>query len=585
MSILLPISKIFAKSLQTLKRFLLALICSSIATSIAIYLVQSDTSHSSTLIKIALSSMLAAALFVAVELSRSSISHRLYLLLIALASAMAVGYYLMLTNMVDMPNESTIFFRHIFLMVLLFLAILWAPFVRHSLNNVDYWEYAKQILFLAAMTLFFTLVMIAGLNSALYATETLFGIDIEGRLYLQIDIFVIGIISVWYFLSQIPDNPQLCRYSNQIPSVEIFFTKWVLSPLSGIYFIILYAYTFKIVATMQWPEGVLAWLISAFSFVAILTYLFWTHLTVGATYRWRRWIWLAIFIQSIMLFMAIGMRVFEYSWTENRYMICIFGLWLSGISIYFLVSKKSQLKWIPLSLSLVILISQIGPLSAYTISQKAQSDRLEAMVSELKSFDDTDASPTKLRYEISDTTRYLYEHYGRASLEKLFTQIDDRFASQDQFSYFPEYVAYELGFKFINRWEYKQTKKSPIDNFAMFYAKKSNYNITDIREYDYMIGVQDYHASNSIVLQDSDIELSYQNNTLTIGAINIDMREYIDTLKKESKSKNTELSQKRLIIHKEIDNLVLKVQIHHISQRDQYIDFDADIFLKIRRVD
>ncbi|MBD3789300.1 MAG: DUF4153 domain-containing protein [Campylobacterales bacterium] len=266
----------------------------------------------------------------------------------------------------------------------------------------------------------FTIVMIIGIDGAMYAVEKLFELDIQGKRYAQINLLIVGLFSVGYFLSQITSKPLALKQNFQISNVEKFFTKWVLTPLSLIYFIILYVYTFKVLVTLEWPKGILAWLIVYFSLFAILTYLFWTHFSKEERGKWRRLIWLAVFFQTFMLFAAIGMRISEYSWTEDRYMIFILGVWLFGISVYFLLQKDAKIKWIFVSLSLIILFSQTGPFSAYQVSKNAQVKRLEVFLERLKTFDKKEEAPIKIRFEISNIIDYLYRSQGVAVLKDMF---------------------------------------------------------------------------------------------------------------------------------------------------------------------
>ncbi len=90
------------------------------------------------------------------------------------------------------------------------------------------------------------------------------------------------------------------------------FTKYILSPLTIVYFLIIFTYSLKILISGEWPNGILAKISLIFSFVAILTYLFWTPLIKGRDWRFKSIIWGAILFQSIMLALAIYIRVSEY---------------------------------------------------------------------------------------------------------------------------------------------------------------------------------------------------------------------------------------------------------------------------------
>jgi hypothetical protein len=634
------VNEIIEKSLQVFKRFPFVLIASFIATGITIYFIQVEPKALEgiylILAKSALSAMLGIFVFTALRLLGNTVSNRLHLFITLLALSGLLLYYFILPDETKAFEGMIVFFRHSFLILLFFIAVMWTPFVRSDLNNGDYLEYAKQILFSLVMTIIFTVVMVLGVNGALFAVEKLFELSIKGKLYGQIDIFIIGVFSVGYFLSQIPENPLCSKRSEHQPRVEKFFTKWILTPLSGLYFIILYAYTFKVLITMDWPKGILAWLIVIFSIVAILTYLFWTHFATHQTGKWRRWIWLAVLLQTFMLFAAIGMRIAEYSWTESRYMVFILGLWLAGISVYFLLFKEAKIKWIFLSLSLVIAISQVGPLSAYAVSKIAQTDRLIHMLPLLKKANDPQKATLKLRYEISDVVGYLYGRYGVEGVAQVFPKICKTFkvleakekayqkvlkakmknekvhiASREEINeqkaifkdkpqYFPHYVAHELGFKFLNRWEYER-EKDPKNKNAHFYVMNPPYprqSVIDLRGYDYMsnfygnsyVYVKRKHMARVVTLDNMGVDLLYEDHVLTLRKekqfITFDMEPYTEALVKKYGNRSIELTQKELTLFKENDMMKVKIEMHNLDKTVQdgntTINFSANIFFKLK---
>lgn len=626
-------SEIVQKSLQTFKRFPFVFISSFVATFITIYFIQVEPKELEgiylVLAKIALTAMLGVFVFTAVRLLTNAITQRTHLIMILLAFFGLIVYYFILPEHSKSFEGIIVFFRHSFLTILFFIAILWTPFLKNNLSNGDYWEYAKQILFSLVMTVIFTIVIVLGVNGALFAVEKLFELSIKGKTYGQIDIFMVGVFSVGYFLSQIPREPLASKQTEHPPRVEKFFTKWVLTPLSGLYFIILYAYTFKVLVTMDWPKGILAWLIVIFSAVAVLTYLFWTHFATNQTGRWRKWIWLAVLLQTIMLFAAIGMRISEYSWTESRYMVFILGIWLAGISLYFLLFKNAKIKWIFVSLSLLIAVSQVGPLSAYAVSKIAQTDRLENMIVNLKKYDNAKKAPLELRYEISDALEYLYGRYGVDGLVQSLPKISTEFKAlevkkraykealrtkmktkeecdttklkkifKNKPMYFPKYVTHELGLEFINKWEYDNLKDPKYKN-ANFYVMTPPYpqhRAIDIKGYDYLVNFygNSYKSIKSKApvwtLDDVDVNLLYEDHLLTIRKadkfMTFDMKPYAQALVKKYGNKRSELPQKELIMLKENDSLKVKVEIQNIDKtvRDGNlsINFSANIFFKVK---
>jgi hypothetical protein len=154
-----------------------------------------------------------------------------------------IGYYFILP---DMKNPTSIVFtRHFFLILMFFIMIWWSVFWKKSVTNEEFWEWNQQIVFGFLTSIVFTLVLFGGLSGALYAVDSLFSLDIDGKRYAQLIVSVIGLFGVNYFLSQIPKTTQNLN-SHEYTKVEMIFTKYILTPLVIGYFLILYAYSFKI---------------------------------------------------------------------------------------------------------------------------------------------------------------------------------------------------------------------------------------------------------------------------------------------------------------------------------------------------
>lgn len=637
------IFQIAAKGVETFKRFPLALLSSLITTLIVIYFIHAEPhvleGMNLILAKVATTAMLGAFVFTALRLLEYSQIDINQILLSALGFLGLVVYYLTLPDDMGGFDAWIYLLRHIFLIILFFVTILWTPFVKSHLPNSDYWQYAKEVLFALMMTVLFSIVVIVGVNTALYAVEELFDLYIKGKYYFMIDVLIVGVFSVAYFLSQIPNDPLSSKARLQPPRVEKFFTQYILTPLSLLYFVILYLYTAKVLVSMDWPKGILAWLIVAFSVVAVLTYLFWTHFANAQGGRWRRWIWLAIFLQTLMLFIAIGMRIDAYSWTENRYMVLLLGIWLAGISLYFLFFKTAKIKWIFISLSLLIGISQVGPFSAYAVSKSAQTSRLHTALESMKK-ENLSASeiPIKVRYEISDITLYLYNRYGidifvpifpkitaeyknldkqrkeiqkrlrenrkksqrsiAAATKKDSHQIDTIFKGKPH--YFPHFVAHVLGFKFVDAWQYNNARHGRLQNIHFYVRHSQNKSriAQDIRGYDYMVYYHGdaYEERNSTRVkpygnfESIGVDVSFEKAILTIkkesALITFDIRRYIEDILKEHGQNATYLSQKDLTLEKENDTLRVKIEFQNLNKNHykdtKTINFNSHIFFKFK---
>ncbi len=622
------IKQVFTKSIDSFKRFPLAMASSVFATAIMLYFMQfhiKDFSGANlVLLKLVLVFSLGFFIFTALKLLRYSFDSKVYKIIFGLAVASLISYYFFLPDINRWHSANLQ--KHFFLIITSFLAILWTPFLTHSTSNKEYWEYAKRIIFASFITAVFTIILILGVNIAIFSIDALFDFRISGEHIGMINLFIVGTFSSSYFLSQIPKNP-LSSLELKNSKIEKFFTKYILTPLSIVYFAILYTYTVKVLISMDWPRGILAWLIVAFSFVAILTYLFWTPFVSKEKSRWQKVVWLGILLQTGMLFSAIIMRIEAYSWTINRYMVFIFGVWLAGVSIYFLLFKNAKIKWLFISLSTILLFSQIGPQSAYNISKQAQTKRLQKAVKTYKNLKSTKQEvPLKLKYNISSITEYLYNHFGLKSLKNIYPNIVAEFKSLKEkekkirkelekkdleFEWevlnkrldelyggrpqrFPNFATNELGFRFVYQWDYKnQELKEKEPTFYQYAIIKSKKQILaeDIQEFNYLVRL-DYISDSpkKIYIKNLDTYIFVKDGVLKIKRkdeeVVFELFELVKNLSKKYDTIKEDLKPSELTLQKNTKSLKVRVEFDNIrvfiSKKRKNIFLNAILLFEVK---
>ncbi len=623
------IKEIFTKSLKSFQRFPLAMTSSLLATAIILYFIQFHikdfTGINLILVKLVLVFSLGFFVFTALKLLRYSFDSKIYKILFGIVVTGLVSYYFFLPDINRWHSVNLQ--KHFFLLVASFVAILWTPFLKSNLSDEDYWDYAKKIIFAFFIAGFFTFVLIAGVNVALFSIEALFDFRITGEHIGMINIFIIGVFSTSYFLSQIPKEPLSSNNLEKTSTIERFFTRYILTPLSIVYFIILYVYTAKVLISMDWPKGILAWLIVAFSLVAILTYLFWTPFLSKEKSRWRKIVWLGILLQTGMLFTAIIMRINAYSWTINRYMVFVLGIWLAGVSIYFLFFKKAKIKWLFISLTIILAISQIGALSAYSISKHAQTKRLLNAVKTYKNLKATKQPVSlKLKYNISSITEYLYNHFGLKSLKNIYPNIVAEFKSLKEkekkirkelekkdleFEWevlnkrldelyggrpqrFPNFATNELGFRFVYQWDYKnQELKEKEPTFYQYAIIKSKKQILaeDIQEFNYLVRL-DYISDSpkEIYIKNLDTYIFVKDGLLKIKRkdeeVVFKLFELVKNLSKKYDTIKEDLKPSELTLQKNTKSLKVRVEFDNIrvfiSKKRKNIFLNAILLFEVK---
>jgi hypothetical protein len=531
------IERLSQSLINSLKRFPMASFSAFLLTIILISLIelefyQTDSEIVIMATKIAFVASLGIVFFPALRLLYPN-----FLVAILGLGALAWYYYILPVNISDSHNH--IFFRHALLILSFFLMLIWSPFISVKISNKNIWEWTQHMILALFATILFSLILYAGLSLAIYAIDKLFDIGIANRRYEQLAVMVFGLYGVNFFLSQMPKYILLLQ-ARTYTKIEIIFTKYILTPLAIGYFLILFAYDIKILINMEFPKGILAWITVAFSVVAIATYLFWTPLWNEKNEKYKKYICVAVIMQTIMLGISIWIRIDEYGFTESRYFIVLFGAWSFLMSLYFLLIKSANYKWLFMSLSLLLIGSQFGKYSASHVSKYDQLGRLEKILQ--TSAPISEELDIESKYKISNLISYLSHNYGKESLSSLLPKIIQKYNATEIKHYAREDFAYfatnELGFKFINEWEWKEfLRNNKQEHKILNFRPSYNRDIVKIDGYEwltnfyYSIGYEKINRENNITLlfKSNNLYLLDHNRTL----INMNLNSLVDFLIKE----------------------------------------------------
>jgi hypothetical protein len=136
-----------------------------------------------------------------------------------------------------------------------------------------------------------------------------------------------------------------------------------------------------------------------------------------------------------LLAIAIIKRIADYGITESRHLLIVLSVWLSFITVYFLIKGREYIRIIPISLFVFSVLIVFGPWSIRSVSLNSQSERLEKYIAQKPSVERND--------EIRNLVRYLNDNYGSQSLQK-FVKIDLQAIEEQKEKTFKEKGRWEL---------------------------------------------------------------------------------------------------------------------------------------------
>lgn len=273
--------------------------------------------------------------------------------------------------------------KYLTLLIIAHLFVAVAPYLnRRSVR--DFWEYNRELFANIIIGAVFTLILYVGLALAILAVDQLFDLNIRERVYMRLFFVLAGIFNTTYFLFHFPKQYEFEQTDAGYTAVFKNLCKYILIPIVGLYFLILYAYGGKILATWNLPRGWVGSLVLGFSVAGIFTYLLNFYLPEhddSAHVRaYKKWFWWVLLPLTVLLFVAIGRRISDYGVTEPRFLVAHLGVWLAATCLYFLLSKHDNIKFIPISLGLFGLVFAFGPLNAFNVAERSQAGILKSLL-------------------------------------------------------------------------------------------------------------------------------------------------------------------------------------------------------------
>ncbi len=262
-----------------------------------------------------------------------------------------------------------------------------APFWRRKRDDVAVWDFTHKLWTAVLFTVAGSIIYVLGIFAITGALRSLFGVDIRGLVQDWMLPIGLGFLAPMAWLSMLPrhddeDNDSL-RNPGFISKAVGFLGAWILAPLTLIYAAILLAYGVKIVLTQSVPDGEIAALVTPFLIIGALTWLILDppFIQRKRLARWYTKLWFPLSIPAALLLVyAVFVRIGEYGWTIERYLLVLAAVWALGIACWFIFRSeaKRDIRIIPGFAALLLALGSIGPWGADSVSTFSQASRLKS---------------------------------------------------------------------------------------------------------------------------------------------------------------------------------------------------------------
>lgn len=325
-----------------------------------------------------------------------------------------------------------------------------------------------------AITTLYTLVLYAGICATLFALDELLGVNIDGELYGDVFLVLLGFFSPAHFLGAfIKQASDIDDYSFSKVFKVLFGT--IITSLLLLYTTILYAYFIKMIFDGGIPKGMVAQLVMWYSIVALGTLFLTESLAWENTLvKWfQRFMPLLMLVPIGMMFLAIYIRIADYGITVKRYFVVALGIWVIGNVIYRIISKHKIPQVMIFTVIAVSLLSLYGPWSAYPVSIATQNARFEALLVETGLLSNGVISPQndlsdKEIQAVRDTIQYFQYQHSLVDLKYLPKDFDPSTQMKTVFGF--EYWGGESPQKYLNIWSDEFQGKQVVEGTNAIYV-------------------------------------------------------------------------------------------------------------------
>ncbi len=371
----------------------------------------------------------------------------------------------------------------IFIIPALLLGLMVAPYLKSS-DNDSFWFFNQNMWLGVAVSYLSLFLFAGGLSVALLAIDTLFGVEINYKIYTDIWLFATMVLGPLYALSWVPKKFEFTKEDCRSPLAIKFIVNWISAPMVFIYLLILYAYFAKIIITGEVPNGHLAYMISGFVGAGVVTYLVSYPLREIGSFQLK--LFYKIFFPALLIptafhFYAIWERISAYGFTEQRYLLLLSAIWFAIITIGGSL-KKMPIKFIPMSLAILMAIASFGPWGGVSVSGNSQFSRLEKLLvkNNLIVNGKVVKAKTNLTFDDRKNISSILDYLCRSDRDVMIAPWFNTENKENWQCYGGQSLTTQLGFDYVSKYNI-------INNNEYFYINPNDKGYIDIGDYDVML--------------------------------------------------------------------------------------------------
>ena len=308
------------------------------------------------------------------------------------------------------------------------LSVFFLPFYREK-DDIPAWNFAQYALGTLALTVIVGAVMSGGISLLALSLHQLFGVDVSYKCYLYILIICSLLLPLLMFLGLLPEGE---RKHDRVPQPTAFLHNilhYLFLPLAGLYLLVLYVYAGTIIARWELPDGWVSWLVTALmaGVIGIEGGLYPSRVKSHKPVDERIARWLPLLTLPLLMLMTVGIgrRFLDYGITLNRLYLATLNAWFYFICIGLAVGKARRISWIPISFSLVFLLTSVLPVNYAGITRSVLRSDVKETLGDKRNLSEAQyeawlqSLPKEDARAVEDKLHYLQDWFGKESIQDL----------------------------------------------------------------------------------------------------------------------------------------------------------------------
>ena len=315
------------------------------------------------------------------------------------------------------------------------LSVFFLSFLRER-DDIAVGNFAQQTVAAFVLTVAIGMVMSGGLCLLLASLQQLFGVEVSHQCYLYILVVCSVTLPLLMFLGLLPQGKQKHNCQPHPTAFTRNILRYLFLPLAGLYLSVLYIYAARIIISWELPNGWVSWLVTALmaGIIAIEAGLYSARIKYNrrSDERIARWLPLLTLPLLVLMTVGIGRRFADYGLTINRLYLATLNAWFYFVCIGLIAGRARRISWIPISFSLVFLLTSSLPINFASITRNvlrnevkealAQSKQTELPLPEKEYEKWLKTLPRKEAKQINDKLEYLSSWYGTESTSDMIAE-------------------------------------------------------------------------------------------------------------------------------------------------------------------